>query len=212
MNFFHSIRFVSGMCLVGALASAAPADEQRQRAASERSKPALGTSAESRLDLNTADVKALEAVPVIGVDGAQAIVAARPFRTIHDLDLVKGISAARLEQIRAVVTVEIVLVPPKLGSPNVNPSQPSTGDEVGDDRVDLNTADLKTLAAIPSIGEETAREIVAARPFERVDDLSRVKDMSAERLELIRTQVTVVPAARATGKADRRPATPVDRR
>jgi competence protein ComEA len=67
--------------------------------------------------------------------------------------------------------------------------------------VDLNTADLKTLEAIPSIGPESARAIVAARPFANIDELNRVKGITAEQLELIRADVTVTTPERATKKS-----------
>jgi len=159
-------------------------------------KPPAGKP-DTRLDLNTADVKALEAVPVIGPEAARAIVAARPFSTIDDLDRLKGISAEQLEQIRAVVTVGSAHTPVKLGSPTVDtPTAPATGKSARK-KINLNTADIKTLENTPEIGPELAREIVAARPFASLEELSRIKGVSAERLEQIRAKVTVpagVPA------------------
>ena len=67
----------------------------------QRSQPESSAATSTKLDLNTASVRALESVPVIGPDGARAIIAARPFATIDELDRVQGISAERLEQLRA---------------------------------------------------------------------------------------------------------------
>jgi DNA uptake protein ComE-like DNA-binding protein len=197
MNIFHSIRLVASLSVAVGIALSAAADEQRQRA-SQSANPSSVSAA--RLDLNTADVKALEAVPVIGADGARAIVASRPFRTIDDLDRVKGISSERLEQIRAVVAVAPPHVPTKLGEPTVAapPAAKRGGRATG--KIDLNTADLATIASIPSIGAETARAIVAARPFTTVDELSRVQGISAERLEQIRAEVTVNAPQNASRK------------
>ena len=58
------------------------------------------------------------------------------------------------------------------------------------DRIDPNTADWQTFAALPAIGEKRAREIVAYRDrvrvgkpdavvFERAEDLARVKGIGA---------------------------------
>jgi competence protein ComEA len=198
MNFFHSFRSTASVLLIAGLSIPSSAEEQRQRAPNgspSTSRP----SAETKLDLNTAEVKALESEPVIGPDGARAIVAARPFATVDELDRIKGISAERLEQIRAKVTIATLHVPAKVGSPTVDTARRSSG-EGEKHKVDINTADMNTLAAIPSIGPETARAIVAARPFTTIDDLSRVKGLSAERLEQIRTHAIVTPPERAAKK------------
>ncbi|MER2599687.1 MAG: ComEA family DNA-binding protein [Caldilineales bacterium] len=62
------------------------------------------------INLNTADVVALETLPAIGAVTAQAIVDYRnqhgPFRSIEELDNVKGIGAATLEKLRPLVTID----------------------------------------------------------------------------------------------------------
>lgn len=212
MNFSHSIRFVTAACLATGLTISASAGEQRQRKPAQPANPSASQTQDSKIDLNTADLKTLEAVPVIGPDAARAILAARPFATIDELDRVKGIGAERLEQIRSVVTVATSHVPVKLGEPTVERSQASTRGESGKAKVDLNTADLKTLEEIPSIGPETARAIVAARPFTTLDDLARIKGVSTERLEQIRAEATVAPPAAPIKKPLGQPEHPTDRR
>jgi competence protein ComEA len=68
-----------------------------------------GPGAESVVDLNTADVAALEALPGIGPATAAAIVDHRavngPFATVDELEAVRGIGPAKLEAIRDHVTV-----------------------------------------------------------------------------------------------------------
>ena len=198
MNTLHSIRLVAGLWLAFFLIVSGFGDEQRQKDASRAAKPGAGTQA--KVDLNTADVKALAAIPVIGAEAAQAIVAARPFTTIDELDRVKGLTAEQLEQIRGVVTVATVQVPVKVG-PAANTGSTANRRERDMAKVDLNTSDLSTLAAIPSVGPETARAIVAARPFKNLDDLSRVKDITSEQLEQIRAQVKVEPRPEVPRKA-----------
>jgi competence ComEA-like helix-hairpin-helix protein len=69
------------------------------------------------------------------------------------------------------------------------PAVPSRYDELAD-RIDPNTADVATLAALPTIGEKRAKDIVAYRdkwhhdgrkgqPFERLDDLLKVQGIGA---------------------------------
>jgi competence protein ComEA len=197
MNFFPFSRLLVIMC-AGALVVSVSAAEQRQPVSSNApDRP--GAESDGKLDLNTADLKSLEAVSVIGPDGARAIVAGRPFATVDELDRIKGISAERLEQIRAKVRVATHHTPAKLGEPTVGPTERAAGSkDRSDQKVDVNRADVKTLEAIPSIGTETARAIVAARPFATLDDLSRVNGISAERLEQIRAHVKVAAPPRAT--------------
>ena len=69
--------------------------------------PADGTAAP--IDVNTATVDQLEALPGIGPTLAAAIVQERerngPFRSVDDLNRVPGIGDGRLAQLRDLVTV-----------------------------------------------------------------------------------------------------------
>ena len=60
--------------------------------------------------------------------------------------------------------------------------------------VDLNTASVADLAALPGIGESKARAIVAYRdatPFRSVDELRDVKGIGDKMLEKLREHITV---------------------
>lgn len=57
--------------------------------------------------------------------------------------------------------------------------------------VDLNTADQKTLEALPGVGPSVAKEIIAGRPYKTVDELSRAKGIGKAKLDAIRSLVTV---------------------
>ena len=58
------------------------------------------------VNVNTATAAELEALPGIGPVIARRIVEGRPYRSVEDLDRVKGIGKKRLEEIRALVAVE----------------------------------------------------------------------------------------------------------
>ena len=69
------------------------------------------------------------------------------------------------------------------------PAVPSRFDELAD-RIDPNTADVATLAALPTIGEKRAKDIVAYREkfqrdgrqglaFERLEDLLKIQGIGA---------------------------------
>lgn len=65
--------------------------------------------------------------------------------------------------------------------------------------VDLNTATLTELDALPRVGPAMAARIVAKRPFRRPDDLRRVSGIGPSTLRALKPLVTVsaAPAARA---------------
>ena len=58
------------------------------------------------ININTASQAELEALPGIGPVIARRIVEGRPYRSVEDLDRVKGIGKKRLEEIQPWVTTE----------------------------------------------------------------------------------------------------------
>jgi DNA uptake protein ComE-like DNA-binding protein len=194
MTASHFIRIAGATLASLSLALSVPSQETPPPAPREKSAASKPT-APTRLDLNTADVKSLAAVPVIGPDVAQTIVAARPFASINELDRLKGLTAEQLEQIRAVVAVATPPAPGKVRSPHPDTLGASNRRADAAKKVDLNTADSRTLESVPGVTPDIARAILAARPFESLDGLSRVKGITAEQLELIRAAVVVTPAS-----------------
>ena len=70
--------------------------------------PFAASAVESRVDLNTATVEQLQALPGIGASKAQAIVDERKkarFTSVDDLERVKGIGPSIMTQVRDHVTV-----------------------------------------------------------------------------------------------------------
>ena len=57
--------------------------------------------------------------------------------------------------------------------------------------VDLNTADQKALESLPGIGPALAKKIMEGRPYQGVDDLSRIKGMNKAKIEAIKDKVAV---------------------
>ena len=67
---------------------------------------------------------------------------------------------------------------------------PETRTATGEDRLSLNTATERELELlIPGVGPSTAAKIVAARPFESVEDLLEVSGIGPATLEKIRPYV-----------------------
>lgn len=61
----------------------------------------------------------------------------------------------------------------------------------------VNRADAKTLVLLPGLGRSLAGGIIAARPFEKLEDLLKVRGIAAKRLEQIKGGIgkTKVPPA-----------------
>jgi competence protein ComEA len=59
-----------------------------------------------RIKVNTATESELESLPGVGPVIARRIIEGRPYRSVDDLDRVKGIGKKRLEEIRPLVSVE----------------------------------------------------------------------------------------------------------
>lgn len=57
--------------------------------------------------------------------------------------------------------------------------------------VDLNSASLRELTALPGIGVKLAKRIIGARPFARVDDLADVPRLRRNVLDDVRPMVYV---------------------
>ena len=198
---FFSSALLTGLLMAGGLQ--AVSSQAQENASSKKERPQV--KAESKLDLNTAPEAALAAVPVIGRDGARAIIAARPFKTINELDRITGFSAERLEQIRAQVVVKPELIPPEEISTAVlaDPTPTSAPKE----KVNINTAPFETLAALAPVGPKTAGQIIAARPFHRLDELNQLDGISTERLAHLKLVLTIVPTAEPESDQTEPPAT-----
>ncbi len=57
--------------------------------------------------------------------------------------------------------------------------------------VNINTASEEQLISVPGIGATRAAQIAASRPYESVDDLSRIAGISGKTLDSLRPFVTV---------------------
>jgi type II secretory pathway component PulK len=108
MNTVIFIRPAIVFCALAVLASTS-AEHPRGAASNENKTPAASNATAAKLvDINTADPGALETVPGIGTDFADAVIASRPFKSVDDLQRVPGITAERMAQIRGRVTASPV--------------------------------------------------------------------------------------------------------
>jgi len=121
-----------------------------------------------KVDVNSATPEELAALPGLNETIAQAIVAGRPYEKIDDLLNVKGIGPKTLEKIQGLIAVE-------------------------GEKVDVNSAKLEELEALPGLNETIAQAIVAGRPYEKIDDLLNVKGIGKKTLEKIADLIEVKP-------------------
>jgi competence protein ComEA len=77
-------------------------------------------------------------------------------------------------------------------------------------KVDVNSADVKTLETLPGIGPTLADRIVAERPYHSTDDLAKVKGLSKSKVDAIQNQITFGTATtkKATTKSSQKTTTP----
>lgn len=188
-----------------------PAAEKGSKSERRGSKSEATTTA-ARVDLNTAGVSTLEQLPGVGRTTAEAIVKARPFATVDDLERVPGIGPGKLDNLRDRVTVSgssrkgkgaakksdratEKASPRSTGSTTADTAERtrerSPGAATRTGKVDVNTAGIEELESLPGVGPQTAKAIVAGRPFASVNDLERVPGIGAARLEGLRDHVTV---------------------
>ena len=184
-------------------------EQARRGEVSEREAPAAGAPtadapavpavppAPTPVDVNTADVGALDAVPGIGPALAARIVAYRsengPFRSVGEVEAVRGIGPRSLERMRPFLTVGE-------GGPGAvlqvgTPEDGTAGTAPGRPPVNLNTATTDELETLPGIGPALARRIVEYRtefgPFRDVGEVTLVRGIGPRTLEGFAHRATV---------------------
>ena len=126
------------------------------------------------------------------------------------LTLNKSLPALIMKMYRSWVYLVLLAVvlefPPKASGAEKRTSSGTAGAEAtrAQTKIDLNTASRSELESLPGVGPETAKEIIAARPFKSVAELKEVRGIGDERFSKIRNQVTVrTEPARAAAPAER---------
>ncbi|HHO54624.1 MAG TPA: helix-hairpin-helix domain-containing protein [Deltaproteobacteria bacterium] len=127
------------------------------------------------IDINTAGIEALEAIPGLGASTAAAIVEDReirgPFPSLDGLVRVRGVGPSTVAKLA-----------PFVEAPQAEP-------------IDLNQAGVEQLQLLPGVGPVIAARIVVDRadrgPFASVEELIRVHGIGEATVERIREQVVV---------------------
>jgi competence protein ComEA len=154
-------------------------------------------SATGKVNLNTADLATLEALPGIGAATAKAIVAARPLKSIDDLDKIRGLGKNRIDALRDLVTfgeepAHTAAKPaPAPAASKTTATTKATPKTPAGQKVDINTAAKEDLDALPGIGPVKAQAIIDARPFKTIEDIMKVKGIKDGEFSKIRDLITV---------------------
>jgi competence protein ComEA len=183
------------------------------------SKPvaAAPPAAVAPVDLNMADQKALESLPGIGPALAKKIMEGRPYQNVADLSRIKGLNKAKIDAIKDKVTVAAAkpMKPtpaPVAAKPQVTPAPPVAKTEPAPavkkeaapsqgapaatklapgEKVNINTSPKEDLDKLPGIGPVKAQAIIAGRPFEKIEDIMKVKGIKEGEFGKIKDLITV---------------------
>jgi DNA uptake protein ComE-like DNA-binding protein len=154
----------------------------------DKQKSAQQQQAASKVDLNTATEKDLDALPGVGPATAKKIIDNRPYSSVDDLKRA-GIAKGTIDKIRPRATVSAAAASVPSGATETRKNHKSSK-AAPSASVDLNSASQSQLEALPGIGAATAKKIIANRPYSSVDDLKK-EGIANKTLENVRPMVTV---------------------
>ena len=164
-------------------------------------------AAAAPIDINSADQKALESLPGVGPSTAQEIIKGRPYKSVDDLANVKGIGKSKLEKIRPLVTVggkpaaqAPVAAPPAAGKAastiqgaKAAPAEAKKAAKaaVPAGPVNINTASKEQLEGLPGVGPKKAQAIIDGRPYQKTEDIMKVKGIKQKTYDKLKDLITV---------------------
>jgi competence protein ComEA len=177
-----AVVFCAGIAVRGQVATQTPPSKAK-------------ATAKVALDLNTATAQELQELPLIGEATARKIVAGRPYSSVDDLAKA-GVPARTVDAIRSLV--RIVAATPKTRAKTTTAPM-----EKGAGKINVNTAEIADLEALPGVGTAIAKAIVAGRPWKSVDDLEKIRGLGkGPRFERLRDLITV-DSASSSGSASK---------
>ena len=149
-------------------------------------KSAAAITSAATIDLNSASLDQLNALPGVGAVKAQAIIDGRPYSSIDDF-VSKGIvSKSAYDKFKDLVTVSVGK------AKKASTADPTPPEPVGP--IDLNTASVDELEALPGIGPVKAKAIIDGRPYSSVGHFASKGIVTKSALDKLIGVITVVPS------------------
>ena len=120
------------------------------------------------ININTCSSADLQSIPGVGTVLARRIVEERPYDSLEDVVLVKGVSTNVMHVLRQRSVAVIA------SNDNLTES-----DWSNITTIDINNCDEQLLLQLPGVGPKIADRIVSGRPFNYIDDLREIKGIGA---------------------------------
>lgn len=169
----------------------------------ETKKETKKEAAAKPVDLNTATQAELEGLKGVGEATAKKIIANRPYKSADDL-LKAGLSKRQIDSLRANVTVSAAAPPPppKASEKAAAPAKTEKSDKSSakkeatpklapGQKININTASKDQLELLPEIGPSKAQAIIDGRPYNKPEDIMKVKGIKQKTFDKIKDNITV---------------------